>query len=87
MSVTLFRLIQLIFEIITLIKITLINNYNSDVFLARNDIKMRRRRMDIFVYHFIHDIQPAVAFNLRTHRFIATGIMHGGIIECPIEHD
>lgn len=43
--------------------------------------------MDIFVYHFIHDIQPAVAFNLRTHRFIATGIMHGGIIECPIEHD
>jgi len=39
--------------------------------------------MDIFVqaYHFIHDIQRAVPSNLGALRFIATGIMHGRIID------
>ena len=39
--------------------------------------------MDIFMqtYHFIHDIQHAVVSNLRALRFIATGIMHGRIID------
>lgn len=37
--------------------------------------------MDIFVYHFIHDIQRAVASNLGALRFIAIGIMHGRIID------
>lgn len=76
MAVTLFRVIQLIFE----------NNFNFYIFLAR--IKMRKSRMDIFVYHFTRDIQRAVASNLGTQIYCRNYARKNyRPREYPIEHD
>jgi len=63
MAVTLFKVIQLIFE----------NNFNFYIFLAHSRIKMRRSRMDFCVFLLmIFNVRSLLILELR---FIATGII------------
>lgn len=77
MAVTLFKVIQLIFE----------NNFNFYIFLAHSRIKMRRSRMDFCVILLM--IFNVVASNLRTQIYCNRNYARKNYRprEYPIEHD